>query len=93
VFPLAIRHSPPAVPVSRRHFAPGQLQFITSSTYRRTMLFDSHRFRCDFVEVLRQFRRETGFLLVGWVLMPEHFQRLGAFAGGMALVELQVLLR
>ena len=81
-----------AMPVSRRHFAPGQLQFITSSTYRRTMLFDSHRFRCDFVEVLRQFRRETGFLLVGWVLMPEHFQRLGAFAGGMALVELQVLL-
>jgi hypothetical protein len=34
---------------------------------------------------------ETGFLLVGWVLMPEHFQGLGAFAGGTALVELQVL--
>jgi REP element-mobilizing transposase RayT len=79
------------MPVSRRHFAPGQLQFITSSTYRRTKLFDSHRFRCDFVEVLRQFGRETGFLLVGWVLRPEHFQRLGAFARGMALVELQVL--
>jgi putative transposase len=40
------------------------------------MLFDSHRFRCDFVEVLRQFRREAGFLLVGWVLMPEHFHLL-----------------
>ena len=64
------------MPVSRRHFAPGQLQFITSSTYRRTKLFDSHRFRCDFVEVLRQFRREAGFLLLGWVLMPEHFHLL-----------------
>jgi REP element-mobilizing transposase RayT len=61
------------MPVSRRHFARRRLQFITSSTYRRTKLFDSHRFRYDFVEVLRQFRRETGFLLVGWVLMPEHF--------------------
>ena len=91
-FWLPIRYTPLVMPVSRRHFAPGQLQFITSSTYRRTKLFDSHRLRCDFVEVLRQFRRETGFLLVGWVLMPEHFQRLGAFAGGMALVELQVLL-
>ena len=60
------------MPFSTRHFAPGQLQFITSSTYRRAKLFDSHRFRCDFVEVLRQFRREAGFLL-GWVLMPEHF--------------------
>jgi REP element-mobilizing transposase RayT len=80
------------MPVSGRHFAPGQLQFITSSTYRRTKLFDSHRFLYDFVEVLRQFWRETGFLLVGWVLMPEDFQRLGAFAAGMALVELQVLL-
>jgi REP element-mobilizing transposase RayT len=80
------------MPVSRRRFSPGQLHFITSSTYRRTKLFDSHRFRCDFAEVLRQFSQERSLLLVGWVLMPEHFQRLGVFAGGMALVELQVLL-
>ena len=79
------------MPVSTRHFAPGPLQFITSRTYRRTKLFDSRRFRCDFVEVLRQSRREAGFLLLGWVLRPEHVQGLGAFAGGMALVELQVL--
>jgi len=72
-FRVPIRYTALAMPVSRRHFAPGQLQFITSSTYRRTKLFDSHRFRCDFVEVLGQFRRKTGFLLIGWVLMPEHF--------------------
>lgn len=51
-------------PVCRRHFAPGHLQFITSSTYRRTKLFDSHRLHCDFVEVLGQFRQEAGFLLI-----------------------------
>ena len=92
MFRFRIRCTPLAMPVSSRHFAPGQLHFITSGTYRRTKLFDSHRFRCDFIEVLRLFRREAGFLLVGWVLMPEHFQRLGAFAGGMAMVELQVQL-
>ncbi len=81
-------YAPLALPVSRRHFAPGQLQFITSSTYRRTKLFDSDCFHYDFIEVLRQFRRETCFLLIGWVLMPEHFQRLGGFAAGLALVEL-----
>jgi 8-oxo-dGTP pyrophosphatase MutT (NUDIX family) len=64
------------MPVSRRHFAPGQLQFITSSTYRRTRLFESHRFRCDFVAALRELREETGFPLIGWVLMPEHFHLL-----------------
>ena len=62
--------------VSRRYFAPGQLQFITSSVYRRRKLCDSPRLRGVFVEVLRQLRQETGFLLIGWVLIPEHFHLL-----------------
>jgi hypothetical protein len=45
------------MPVSRRYFAPGQLQFITSSVYRRLKLFESHRLRRDFGEVLRQSHR------------------------------------
>jgi hypothetical protein len=45
-----------AMPVSRRYFSPGELQFITSSTYRRMKLFDSHGLRCHFVEVLRELR-------------------------------------
>ncbi len=61
---------------AKRHFDPGQLQFITSSTYRRRKLFESQRFRGDFVEVLRDLRQEMGFRLVGWVLMPEHFHLL-----------------
>jgi len=42
----------------------------------RAKLFASDHFRGDFVEVLRRLRQETGFRLIGWVLMPEHFHLL-----------------
>jgi putative transposase len=64
------------MPFCRRYFHPGQLQFITTSTYRRTPIFSSDRFRRDFVQVLNQLRHEMQFLLVGWLLMPEHFHLL-----------------
>jgi REP element-mobilizing transposase RayT len=64
------------MPIYGRHFEPGQLQFITTSTYRRSRLFTCQRFCWTFVETLRQLRDETGFLLIGWVLMPEHFHLL-----------------
>ena len=59
-----------------RPFEHGQLQFITTSTYHRSRLFACHTFCWMFVEVLRQLREETGFLLNGWVLMPDHFHLL-----------------
>jgi putative transposase len=71
-----MRYTAVIVPVSQRYFAPGRLQFITSSVYCRMKLFDSPRLRGEFVEVLRQLRQEAGFLLIGWVLMPEHFHLL-----------------
>jgi hypothetical protein len=64
------------MPTSERHFAPGLLQFLTSSTYRRAKVFESERFRWSFVEVLGQHRTEVGFLLIGGVLMPDHFHLL-----------------
>jgi REP element-mobilizing transposase RayT len=64
------------MPIYARHFEPGQWQFITTSTYRRTRLFTCQRFCWAFVETLRQLRQETGFLLLGWVFMPEHFHLL-----------------
>ena len=64
------------MPFRKRHYHPGHLQFVTSSTYRRAKLFASDRFRGDFVEVLRRLRQETEFRLIGWVLMPEHFHLL-----------------
>ncbi len=96
------------MPLYHRQYSPGELQFITSSVYRRRKLFDSHRLRTDFAEALRQYRQEAGFLLIGWLLMPEHFhllikaepaegtsrlmQEFEKRTGGMALVQLQVLL-
>ena len=64
------------MPSRGRYFPPGQLQFITDCTYRRTRLFDSQRFRCTFIEVLGGLRQERGFRLMGWVLMPEHYHLL-----------------
>ena len=64
------------MPVYGRHFSPGHLQFITTSTHRRNPLFTCQRFCWTFVETLRQVRQETGPLLLGWVLMPEHFHLL-----------------
>jgi putative transposase len=65
-----------SMPIYGRHFEPGQLQFITTRTYRRNRLFTCQRFCWIFVETLRQLRQEIRFLLIGWVLMPEHFHLL-----------------
>ncbi|MCL5669978.1 MAG: transposase [Acidobacteria bacterium] len=64
--------------MARRRFPyiPGELQFITSSTYRRSSLFRSQRFCRCFVDALIDVRKSTGFLLIGWVLMSEHFHLL-----------------
>lgn len=64
------------MPRYHRRYSPGQLQFINSSTYRRVPLFLSDRFRRNFVSTLAGIRKELGFLLIGWVLMPEHFHLL-----------------
>jgi len=60
------------MPFYHRVYTPGQLQFITSSTYRRTPLFLSDRFRRGFVQRLEEMRQELHFLLVGWVLMLDY---------------------
>ena len=76
---LTSRASPADViimPIYGRHFEPGQLPFITTSTYRRSRLFACQRFCWTFAETLHRVRQETGFLLIGWVLMPDHFHLL-----------------
>ena len=56
-----------------QHFC-GQnhLHYLTASTYRRARIFDSDRFRLKFVQTLGDLRRELGFKIIGYVLMPEH---------------------
>jgi len=64
------------MPVYHRTYSPGQLQFITTSTYRRAPIFLSERLCHGFVQRLEEVRQEMKFLLLGWVLMPDHFHLL-----------------
>jgi REP-associated tyrosine transposase len=56
----------------KRIYGFGHLHFITFSCYRRLPLLRSARARNVFVRILDQARKEYGFKLVGYVVMPEH---------------------
>jgi len=60
----------------KRYYGQGHLHFITCSCYRRLPLLRSVRARNAFVKTLGQLRREYGFALVGYVVMPEHIHLL-----------------
>ena len=64
------------MPLYHRIYTPGQVQFITTSTYRRAPLFFSERFCRAFVQRLEEVRQEWHFRLAGWALMPDHFHLL-----------------
>ena len=55
------------MPVYHRTYSPGELQFITTSTYRRTPVFFSPRFCHYFVQRLEEVRQKMHCLLIGWV--------------------------
>ena len=59
-----------------RYYGENDLHFLTTSTYRRTTVFNSERFKREFVATLAELRAELGFRLLGYVLMPEHFHLL-----------------
>jgi putative transposase len=64
------------MPIYHRQFNPGELQFITTSTYHRAPLFCSETLAGNFADTLARLRQEMGFGLQGWVLMPDHFHLL-----------------
>ena len=66
----------PLVPQLQRYYGLNDLHYITTSTYRRARVYDSERFRDHWVAILGELRRELGFKIVGYVLMPEHFHAL-----------------
>jgi hypothetical protein len=70
---IAARILEPRMPIYHRTYSPGELQFITPSTYRRAPIFFSPRFCRCFVQRLEEVRQKMNCLLIGWVLMPEHF--------------------
>jgi len=60
----------------KRYYGENHLHFLTTSTYRRARVFDTERFKLEFVATLVKLRAELGFRLPGYVLMPEHFHLL-----------------
>ena len=59
-----------------RRYGAGNLHFITCSCYRRVPLLGSSGARDEFVAALGQMRDKFRFLLVGYVVMPEHVHLL-----------------
>jgi REP-associated tyrosine transposase len=65
-----------------RYYRPGHLHFITASCYQRCPLLGSQSNRDLFLQVLEQVRRRYGFVVVGYVVMPEHIHLLLSEAEG-----------
>ena len=62
-------------PLERR-YGYRHLHFITCSCYHRRPLLNTPRKRDDFLKILDEVRTRYQFLLVGYVVMPEHVHLL-----------------
>ena len=60
----------------KRHYGRGDLHFLTFSCYRRLPLLKTMRARHLFVQALGKIRERYKFLLVGYVVMPNHVHLL-----------------
>ena len=60
----------------KRYYGLGDLHFVTFSCYRRRPLLGTPRSRDCFVKILDQVRSKQNFLLLGFVVMPEHVHLL-----------------
>ena len=60
----------------KRYYSARDLHFITCSCYRRRPLLGTARRRDLFLKILEQTRQRYQFVVVGYVVMPEHFHLL-----------------
>lgn len=60
----------------KRYYGAGHLHFITASCYHREAHLGSAHRRDLFLNVLEQMRRRYRFVVLGYVVMPEHFHLL-----------------
>jgi putative transposase len=60
----------------KRYYGAGDLHFITCSCYHRQPRLGSADRRDLFLAVLEQMRQRYSFVVVGYVVMPEHFHLL-----------------
>jgi putative transposase len=59
-----------------RYYGAGYSHFITTSCYQRRPLLGTPRSRDIFLEVMEQIRQRHQFVVVGYVVMPEHVHLL-----------------
>ena len=59
---IAARILESRMPIYHRTYSPGELQFITTSTYRRTPVFLSPRFYHYFVQRLEEVRQKMNYM-------------------------------
>ena len=59
-----------------RYYGAGYFHFITSSCYHRRPLLGTARRRDLFLKILEQVRLRYGFVVAGYVIMPEHIHLL-----------------
>ena len=59
-----------------RYYGAGHLHFITWSCYRRQPLLGTARRRDLFLKVFEEVRRRYAFVVIGYVVMPEHVHLL-----------------
>ena len=60
----------------KRFYGSGDLHFITCSCYRRQAWLDTPRGRDLFLGLLEETRAKYRFIVLGYVIMPEHFHLL-----------------
>lgn len=60
----------------KRYYGAGHLHFITCSCYQRRPYLDTAEARDLFLFQLERMRKKYRFLVVGYVVMPEHFHLL-----------------
>jgi putative transposase len=65
----------------KRYYGRGHLHFLTFSCYRRLPLLNTSQSRDAFVEALAAIRERYKFLLVGYVVMPNHVHLLISESG------------
>ena len=59
-----------------RYYGSGHFHFITSSCYHRRPLLGTARRRDLFLKILEEVRVRYGFIVIGYVVMPEHIHLL-----------------
>jgi putative transposase len=60
----------------KRYYASGDLHYITSSCYQRRPVLGTPERRDLFLTVFDQMRLKYRFVVLGYVVMPEHFHLL-----------------